>query len=75
MKNSFKNGLIATLPILISSYCFAEIVSFDSEQWEFDAKEAVAEEYMGQQALSLNGGLAMLDVEFTDGTIEFDVFF
>ncbi|MFK5968930.1 MAG: hypothetical protein QM487_02260 [Candidatus Marithrix sp.] len=75
MKKYLKNSLIATLPILVSSYCFAEIVPFDSDQWEFDAREAVVEEYMGQQALSLNGGLAMLDVEFINGTIEFDVFF
>jgi len=77
MKNYLKKGVIGlgVLPFLVGSYCFADVAPFDSELWEFDAREATPGEYMGQQALSLNGGLAILDVEFTNGTIEFDAFF
>jgi len=75
MKNYCRKSVIGILPILISSYCFADVIPFDSEQWEFNAKTAVVEEYLGQQSLTLNSGFATIDAEFTNGIIEFDVVF
>lgn len=49
-------------------------VPFDSDLWEFYASESRVEEHMGQQALFLQSGHALVkDSRFTDGVIEYDV--
>lgn len=67
------------IPLLILiTICFmnlhAQVVSFDSDRWEFKAKELLKENFKGKDCILLKGGKAILkDTEFTNGIIEFDV--
>ena len=68
-------ALIVTLSLCTSS-SFAQIVPFDSDRWEIDAREGRVEDYLGRQSLYLQGGVAWItDDNFTNGVIEFDVAF
>lgn len=66
---------------LLSLLCFAvsaysQVVPFDSDRWEIEAKESRVENFMGRKALYLKGGVAALkDSQFMDGVIEFDIAF
>lgn len=54
----------------------AQVIPFDSNRWEFDAKESRVEEYLGRQSLRLKSGLALIkDAKFLNGIIEFDIAF
>ncbi|MGH7455170.1 MAG: hypothetical protein ACRENG_27695, partial [bacterium] len=63
------------------AFCFvlplhAQIIPFDLNRWEIDAKESRVEEYLGRQSLFLKGGLALVkDSKFLNGVIEFDIAF
>lgn len=47
---------------------------FDSNQWEIEAEESALVSHLGQQALMLKGGDAILqDILLADGIIEFDI--
>lgn len=69
---------------LAQSPAWAEVIPFDSEKWTFSGKTKVVE-YKGKTAIILghkdapgppSAGNAMLkDIEFTNGTIEYDVLF
>jgi len=51
-----------------------EEVSFDDERWQIDAKESERGPHMGQDALKLLGGSALLtDIDITNGIVEFDI--
>lgn len=53
-----------------------EIIAFDAAEWDIQAKENRFEEYLGRQSLFLKEGIARLvDLEFLDGIIEYDVAF
>lgn len=59
-----------------SSLASNEIIPFDSDEWEIQAKESKLEDYLGQKSLLLKGGFAIIkDSNFTDGIIEYDVAF
>jgi hypothetical protein len=58
-------------PLSIAS---SQIVPFDSDRWEINAKESRVEDYLGRKSLFLKGGDAVVkDSRFTDGIIEFDI--
>jgi hypothetical protein len=53
----------------------ADVIPFNEDNWEIEAKAFVLEKYRGNDAIYIQQGAATLkDVEFLDGTIEFDVF-
>lgn len=65
---------IALIALLSPTAVLAETVPFTSERWEIDAAESRVVTRMGRESLYLKGGLATLrDVDFLNGTIEFDI--
>lgn len=53
----------------------AQVVAFSADQWVFNAKNAVVENFQGQQSLRLESGIAYLkDLDFQNGIIEFDIY-
>jgi hypothetical protein len=63
---SFILILLATLPLVAQE--------FDAKQWSIDDQHARAMTYLNRPSLFLYRGSAELrDVDFTDGTIEFDI--
>jgi len=51
-----------------------ELVSFDDERWQFGAADYEVADYLGQKALRIRGGLAVLpDVDVRNAIVEFDV--
>ncbi|HMY70668.1 MAG TPA: hypothetical protein PLQ88_02455 [Blastocatellia bacterium] len=62
--------------LLLSISATAQIVPFDSDRWEIQAKEHKIIEHLGRKTLYLKGGFALIkDAPFTDGIIEFDIAF
>ena len=52
----------------------AESVPFDDERWQIEAVEHEIVDYLGQQALKVKGGGAVLpELDITNGLIEFDL--
>lgn len=52
----------------------AEIVSFDDERWEIEAAQSERLSHLGQHALKLQGGSALLnDLVIKNGIVEFDI--
>jgi hypothetical protein len=52
----------------------AQMVPFDSDRWEIEAKESKVIDHMGRRTLYLKAGVAVVKgSQFTDGIIEFDV--
>ena len=73
--NIFPRVLIA-LPFLATFDVHAETFPFDSDRWQINAEQSSLENHLGRQSLKLLGGMAWLPgVEFTDGTITFDMSF
>jgi glyoxylase-like metal-dependent hydrolase (beta-lactamase superfamily II) len=51
-----------------------ESVSFDDERWVINAAESEVVDYLGQRALRIKGGSAVLpDVDIKNGLVEFDI--
>jgi glyoxylase-like metal-dependent hydrolase (beta-lactamase superfamily II) len=51
-----------------------ESVPFDDERWQIEAEEFEVAEYLGQTALKIKGGGAILpDTDIRNGLVEFDV--
>jgi len=51
-----------------------ESVPFDDERWQIEAAEHEVVEYLGQTALKIKGGGAILpDVDIKNGLVEFDI--
>lgn len=51
-------------------------VAFDDERWSFDAETAQVVSHLGEQALRLRNGRALLpDVDLKNGVVEFDISF
>jgi glyoxylase-like metal-dependent hydrolase (beta-lactamase superfamily II) len=49
-------------------------VQFDDERWEIDAVETELVDYLGQAALKIKGGSALLpDLDIKNGLVEFDI--
>ncbi len=68
--------VIAVLTLIVEvSGVHAQVIAFDSERWEIDARESRVEMYKGRQSLYIKGGVAWIDDAFTNGIIEFDVSF
>ncbi len=71
-----KQIFIAALAFCFALPLHAQIVPFDLNRWEIDARESRVEEYLGRQSLFLKGGLALVkDSKFLNGVIEFDIAF
>jgi hypothetical protein len=52
-----------------------DYIPFNQDNWDIQAQAHVLEHYRGKDAIYIQQGAAMLkDVEFLNGTIEFDVF-
>ena len=63
--------LLFWTPLTMAS---SQIIPFDSDRWEINAKEFKLEDHLGRKSLFLKGGFAVVkDSEFTDGIIEFDI--
>lgn len=74
-KISKKIGLLGISILFCLQNIAAQSVSFTSEQWVFRAQDKKLEDFQGKPSLRLQGGIAYLkDLDFKDGTIEFDVF-
>jgi glyoxylase-like metal-dependent hydrolase (beta-lactamase superfamily II) len=51
-----------------------EHISFDDDRWQFEAQENEIVDYLGQRALRIRGGAAMLpDLDIQNGLVEFDI--
>ncbi|MEO2023433.1 MAG: family 16 glycoside hydrolase, partial [Pirellulaceae bacterium] len=51
-----------------------ESVPLDDERWQIEAVESEIVEHLGQQALKIKGGAAMLpDINIRNGLVEFDI--
>ena len=51
-----------------------ESIPIDDERWQIDAVEYEIVDHLGQQALKIKGGAAMLpDINILNGSIEFDI--
>lgn len=67
-------GILTLVSLPAAWAAGGEVVPFDSPRWTIDAKEARVVDYLGRHALYLKAGGAWLaDVDFQDGTIEFDI--
>jgi len=61
---------------LVLADATAQPIPFDSARWDISGQTAHPMNYMGQPALLLQGGMAVLqDASFTNGVIEFDIAF
>ena len=64
------------LVILSMALCtgHGQVIPFSSERWVITAQEQSLETYKGHECLMMKGGIAYLgDVDFLNGTIEFDL--
>ena len=80
MKRKTITGILTIIGILffaVIPFAYSESIPFDSDRWEFHAKEKKVENYLGQKSLYLGkGGMALIkDSQFTNGIIECDVAF
>ena len=51
-----------------------ESIPFDDERWQIEAAEFERVDYLGQQALKIRGGAALLpDLDIKNGLVEFDI--
>jgi hypothetical protein len=51
-----------------------QIIPFSDRRWSIEGKEALAENWQGQQCLKITNGTALLkDADFKNGVIEFDI--
>jgi hypothetical protein len=67
-------ALVCALIAFGATHANAERIPFDDERWQIDAEESSIGEYLGQQALKLHGGSAMLpSIQAEEGVIEFDI--
>lgn len=75
MKSKSRQYLFA---IILNAFAltvvYSQTIPFDSDRWDVQGSETRVEQYLGQKALYVKGGIAVLkDVEFSDGIIEFDI--
>jgi len=77
MMKKYSNQIPTAVLFFVAAFSAqAQTIPFDSNRWEFDAKESRVEEYLGRQSLFLKGGLALVkDSKFLNGIIEFDIAF
>lgn len=51
-----------------------EAVSFDDERWQIEAAEYEVVDHLGQRALKMKGGMALLpEVDIRNGLVEYDI--
>lgn len=68
--------LLAALLLLLVHPALAEIIPFDSPRWQIQAQNHQQMEYLGRQALLLEGGMAWIDdLDIENGEIAFDIAF
>jgi hypothetical protein len=74
MINKTAQGLLCAMTILATTIVNAEIIPFDDGRWQIEAEASSIEDYLGQPALKIFGGSAMLpSVQAVEGVIEFDI--
>jgi hypothetical protein len=62
--------------LALSPRCRAQNIPFESDRWDFHAREHQIVDHLGRKSLYLKGGRATIkDSRFTDGIIEFDIAF
>lgn len=62
--------------LLLSGTAYSQVIPFDSNRWDIQAKEGRMTDHLGRKSLLLQGGSAVVkDSQFTDGIIEFDIAF
>jgi hypothetical protein len=59
--------------VFLAAVTAAAPAAFTSPQWTLVDPDARVTTYLGQPALFLNSGIAVIDAQLADGTIEFDV--
>ncbi len=60
--------------MLVGTGVQAVDVPVSSSKWQIQAKEHVLQSYKGRQAIKiLNGGMTLMDANFGNGTLEFDI--
>lgn len=67
---------ISLCTLLYSSFVLSgEVIPFNEDNWDIEAKAFVLENYQGKDSIYLQQGAATLKgMEFLNGTIEFDVY-
>jgi len=66
---------IIVLVLFVSSSVKAQYIPIDTSNWKINAQSYVIEPHQGKKSIYLQGGIMTLkDVEFLNGTIEFDLF-
>lgn len=79
MKNIlFVKNIYESISIILLMFVFCENINsqtipFNSENWEFGAKEYRVENYLGKESLFLNGSALAKNSKFKNGIIEFDI--
>lgn len=69
-----KTSIIILFFLGITHSLLSQVIPFNSERWKIEAKSYVLENIDGQDAIYLQNGSAVLnDVDFLNGTIEFDM--
>ena len=66
--------LVVALPAALAAQQEQQTIEFSGHTWTVFGEEVRAETHLGQEAVRLrNGALILTDIEFENGTIEFDV--
>ncbi len=67
--------LIGLFFLFASTQIIGQVIPFNTENWEINARGHLFDNYKGNQAIYLKNGIAWLkEVEFQNGIIEFDVY-
>jgi hypothetical protein len=62
--------------LFFAGNAYSQVVPFDSDRWEIEAKESKVIEHLGRRSFYLKGGVAAVKgSQLTDGVIEFDMAF
>lgn len=72
MKNTIL--LLILAGSFFSSAHAQDIIPIDTAHWEFQSPGYVIEEFKGKKAVYLIGAMTLKDVQFLNGTIEYDIF-
>ena len=64
--------IMALLAVLIGHA--QDILPIDTSTWQINSNNYIIENYKGEPAIYLKGTMALKEVEFLNGTIEFDLF-
>lgn len=70
-----KKGILILLFTGMVKVAVTQAIPIDTTKWDIDAKAYVIENYKGKKSIYLQGGsITLKDVQFLNGTIEYDIF-